>query len=481
METRTVLWILTFFGFWVNYMLRNNINIAIVAMVKDKISNETMVNECASVANNTFFESLTAASSKHSAQEVTFDWDEYQQGLVLSSYFWIHWLTEIPGGILSHHFGFKKVVGVSNFLTAVGTFLIPFSAKYSFNVLMALRIFQGFVSGTIWPSFHAMTAKWIPQKERGSFVSSYLGSSVGIAFTYAVSGYIIDAYGWEYVFYMQGLLGILWSIAWMLLVYDSPSVHPWISTKEKVFILNSLGDTLHEEGKLPIPWKNILTSRPVWINHIAQFGTTWGLFALITESPSYLKFIHGLDIKSTGIFSGIPHLTRWIFAYIFGIVTQHQKAVSIGRIRMLATTLCTIGVGMTILIISFSGCNVMVAVIMLIVAVTLQGTIPAGPMAKVIDMSPNFSGVVQGISGTLSVLSGFIGPILVGNLTQNNQTSVQWQKFFIITAVICSSTGALDLIFGTSKLQPWNSVKPELSKEQQSTQAKLLSRKSRRK
>ena len=49
---------------------------------------------------------------------------------------------------------------------------------------------------------------------------------------------------------MQAVLGIVWSIAWALLVYESPSVHPWISNKEKVYILESLGDTFHEKGKV---------------------------------------------------------------------------------------------------------------------------------------------------------------------------------------------------------------------------------------
>lgn len=51
------------------------------------------------------------------------------------------------------------------------------------------------------------------------------------------------------MFYMSAVLGIVWSVAWMLLAYESPSVHPWISIKERNYILNSLGDSLHE-GKV---------------------------------------------------------------------------------------------------------------------------------------------------------------------------------------------------------------------------------------
>lgn len=42
-----MLWYLVFFGFAVNYMLRTNLNIAIVSMVKSRASNNfTLTSEC---------------------------------------------------------------------------------------------------------------------------------------------------------------------------------------------------------------------------------------------------------------------------------------------------------------------------------------------------------------------------------------------------------------------------------------------------
>lgn len=52
----------------------------------------------------------------------------------------------------------------------------------------------------------------------------------------------------------------------------------------------------------------------------------------------------------------------------------------------------TLGVGIIVFIISYSGDNVVLSATLLVIAVTLQGTIPAGPMATLMDMSPNFSG-----------------------------------------------------------------------------------------
>lgn len=68
------------------------------------------------------------------------------------------------------------------------------------------------------------------------------GSSVGTAVTYMVCGYLIDSLGWESVFYITGLIGLLWHGLWTYVVYDSPNTHPTISEKERKYIDESLGN-----------------------------------------------------------------------------------------------------------------------------------------------------------------------------------------------------------------------------------------------
>ena len=90
---------------------------------------------------------------------------------------------------------------------------------------------------------HNMTAKWIPPNERSKFVTAYLGSSIGAALTYPICGYIIDLWGWEVVFYVTGILGLIWFGFWWTFVFDTPDLHPRISEKERKYIIDSLGPT----------------------------------------------------------------------------------------------------------------------------------------------------------------------------------------------------------------------------------------------
>ena len=128
-----------------------------------------------------------------------------------------------------------------------------------------------------------------------------------------LSGLIIDAYGWEWVFYIFGTLGLAWTAAWWILVFDSPQQHPRISPEERAKIVGSLSSTnLVKEGSgasveemlgenpknaLPVPWRSIWTSVPFWAIIVANLGNNWGFWFLLTELPTYMKNMLGYDIK----------------------------------------------------------------------------------------------------------------------------------------------------------------------------------------
>lgn len=58
----------------------------------------------------------------------------------------------------------------------------------------------------------------------------------------SVSGAIIAAtHNWANVFYVFGIIGIVWVILFMMLCYANPDSHPFISDKEKIFLGEEIG------------------------------------------------------------------------------------------------------------------------------------------------------------------------------------------------------------------------------------------------
>lgn len=102
-----------------------------------------------------------------------------------------------------------------------------------------------FFQGLTWPAMHTLTAQWIPPNERGQFLNSYLGGSIGTAIFYPVFGFILSIWPWQSVFHVTGILGSIWYATWLYFVYDSPDQHPRIDPAEKAYIRESLGNSVH--------------------------------------------------------------------------------------------------------------------------------------------------------------------------------------------------------------------------------------------
>lgn len=70
-----------------------------------------------------------------------------------------------------------------------------------------------------------------------------MANGFGTVINWSLSGIIIKSFGWHYAFYTVGITLGAYSIAWWLVVYDSPNNHPKISVIEKEFIMDKLNTT----------------------------------------------------------------------------------------------------------------------------------------------------------------------------------------------------------------------------------------------
>ena len=74
--------------------------------------------------------------------------------------------------------------------------------------------------------------------------------------------------------------------------HSSPTEDPDLSPEEKNYIL---GGSVSEEPVTEIPWKLILSKKPVWALIISHFCHNWGTFILLTWMPTYYNQVHTLS------------------------------------------------------------------------------------------------------------------------------------------------------------------------------------------
>jgi len=446
-------------------MIRTNISIILLAMVKSENTNSSQISvpECilqnANMSSN--YESLVFEKkygSSHLTHGVTYEWDSKLQGLILSAYFWGFVASAIPAAAIAEKYGPRLCVAISFVVSAVLTLLGPICAAVHPNLLIATRFGIGLFAGVVYPAVHCLISKWAPPSEKGKFISATLGGSLGTVITWPLLGNIIEHISWDWAFYITGVIVLIWTFLWILLVRDSPDGHPWIEKKEREYIVLSLAGTISTKKRMP-PYKSIVTSLPAWALCVAQFGNLWGLFFLMTAGPKFMSTVLGFDIGHTGFLAALPYLARLIAGFIFGAIGDfivRNKMMDKTTIRRSFTVFSHIIPGIFLIIQTFAGCHVNWAIVLITISLASNGASTLTNLSNAQDLAPNFAGSLYGIANCLGSTTGFISPIIVGYLTAENNGLSEWHTVFYIGAMVYIGCGIFFIFFGTAEIQPWN-------------------------
>lgn len=96
----------------------------------------------------------------------------------------------------------------------------------------------------------------------------------------------------------SGGIGLLWSILWFVIVFETPAKHPRISPEERQEIEEAIGSTTSKKKPSRVPWCDILTAPCVWAIIITHGCSVFGYFTIVNQLPTYMKYILHFDIKS---------------------------------------------------------------------------------------------------------------------------------------------------------------------------------------
>jgi len=304
-----------------------------------------------------------------------------------------------------------------------------------------------------------MTSRWVPPTARASFVSqTYMGGMIGIVTSFPIFGLLIVSLGWESCFYIMATPGLVWCVFWAFFAVDWPHQHPSIQEEE----LRELTE-IPKHTKLPVPWRSIIKSLPLWATLCTDVANSFGLITLLKMGPTFMKYMLGLDIKTNGLLSAAPMLARYLGGIVLCRLADwmvRSSYLSLQSCRRLFNTVSQICPGMAMVLMSYSGCSPTTAAILMVTGMFFNGAISAGHMASAVDLAPNYAGTLFGITNTISGgFTGVLAPLVIGAITSNNHTWVAWRTVFWMAGGIYTGGSLIYLVFIQAKPQSWNEPK----------------------
>ncbi|XP_059171321.1 sialin-like [Physella acuta] len=457
---RYVLAAWSFLGFINMFTLRMDLNIALLAMVDNTNGSTKSSNGLASTAAT-----LVNVSTNDSGK---FHWSERNQDIVLSAFFYGYCSTQILGGYLSGKFGAKNILGVGILVTSLLALVTPVAAFRSFYLLLLCRVLQGFAQGLAQPCMHTMWSRWAPEREKSLLMTfTYAGCQVGTVIATWATGYMADGDilgGWPLVFYVFGGAGVLWSLNWICLIHDRPETHPRISKEEKEYIEKSRLSSAQLVNVRP-PWLKVLRSPALLAIVAAHFANDWGCFALTTCLPSYLHHILKFNLRQNGFLSSLPYLILVFTNPLSGCLADGLRGsgmLSTKNTRKLVNSIGLFIPAILMLCVCFVDTDRNVIVALLTLAVGFSGFTMAGYSVNHLDIAPSFAGILFGVTNTIGTTTGFIGPAILGALTDGQNNKHQWIIFFYITSGIFFFGGIVFLFFAQGEPQNWGAPPVDL-------------------
>jgi len=321
-----------------------------------------------------------------------------------------YFLCQMPGAMYAERRSVKKLVFVSLILwgacaTLSGIVRDP-------RTLLAVRFALGVIEAAVFPALLIYVARWYVRGERSrANTILILGNPLTVVWMSVISGYLIQAFNWRWMFILEGIPSILWACAWWMLVRERPGDAPWLSAEEKRGLEAQFA--AEQSGVRKIPnYRAALRSRPVILLSVQFFFWTLGVFGFVLWLPTILKEGRTMGMVETGWLSAVPYL----IAAVAMVAVSYFSDKSLHRQRFVWPSLALSALAL------YGSCLIgpahfWVSFTLLVVAGAAMYA-PYGPFwALVPELLPqNVAGGAMALINSVGAFGAFVGAFGVGYL-----------------------------------------------------------------
>ncbi len=250
-----------------------------------------------------------------------------QSGWLMSAFFISYAVCQIPGAWVGQRFGARRALPAFAIVWSIAT---AATALGGFINLFAMRVVKGISQGGLFPICTGVVAKWFP-KTGQAFATGALGSfmSAGGAVGAALTGWLVVAVGWRWMFALYSLPGLLWAAWFWWWFRNTPREHAAVNEAERMRIESGRPQAVPvEDGKgakpaaPSIPWLQLLSSPAMWCICGQQFFRAAGYMFFTSWFATYLQEGRGVTIIKSGFLTMLPLLAVVVGSMLGGAISD---------------------------------------------------------------------------------------------------------------------------------------------------------------
>jgi len=359
-----------------------------------------------------------------------------------SAFFLGYCLFQIPGTMLARRVGVTRLVFL--LLIGWGIFAALTGVITSYPLLLIDRFLLGISECLIFPAMLLLLTNWFTRAERSrANAMLILGNPLTVLWMSLITGYLIQAYGWQKTFIIEGLPSVLWSAVWIFAVRDKPSDARWMLPAAA----DSLERTLALEQTTVAPIgavRKALVRGDVLLLAAQFFCWSLGLYGFVLWLPAIVHQGGAYSMGRTGLLAAIPYLAAVITMLGVAFISDRtQRRKSLVWPFLMISGFALLGSFV------FAQHSFTLAFICLILAGATMYA-PYGPYWAIIPerLPRNVTAEVMALINTCGALGGFAGTYFVGFL---RSTTGSEKAGFLLMAVFLILSSLLTLCLPAAK------------------------------
>ncbi|HEU5043119.1 MAG TPA: MFS transporter [Nocardioidaceae bacterium] len=278
-------------------------------------------------------------------------------------------------------------------------------------LLLIDRFALGVVEAAIIPAMLIFLTHWFSRSERGrANTFLILGNPITVMWLSAVSGYLIAATSWRWMFILEGLPAIIWAFVFRALVADRPRDAGWLDAAERKDIEARLAAEQEDLEPVRGGYREALSSRNVLVLSAQYLLWSVGVYGFVFWLPTILDSMQHHGIGLIGGLSAVPYA---VAAVAMLLASRFSDRVGNRRDFVWPFLLASTGLFIASTLLGTGSYWISYAVLVLAAAGLYA---PYGPYFALIPefLPQKVAGAAMALVNSAGAVGGFVGAYAVG-------------------------------------------------------------------
>jgi sugar phosphate permease len=348
-----------------------------------------------------------------------------------------YFLLEIPGSLIAERWSARK--WIARIMISWGVLSVLTGFIHNETQFYGARFLLGAAEAGFFPGIIVYLSHWFRAEDRAKAVALFMiALPITSIFAAPISGLLLDYVhwlglsGWRWVFIIEGLPAILFGVATIFYLTDWPRDAKWLPEDERQWIERELES--EKQLKKVARSHNALEGfkhPEVIILTLVYFFAVTSFYGFNFWVPTIIDRLAGLPKFGVTLIAAIPYFFALASMLIMGWSSDRTKErrwhtalpLVIGGIGLLGTIAAQ--QSLTLVIICLS-----------ITSIGLYGYLPSFWTLPTRVLTESAAAVAIGLINSCGNLGGFVGPYIVGYVSQKTGTEMAGMWFLAGSAFI---------------------------------------------